>query len=91
MLSNTYTEIAVGNYYCQPPITQGGTTWYVSRLVITSGNVTTTYTGQTGDFSQVQITKVQNGYVDGTFTASVTNGAQKLSITDGVFTNVKIN
>ncbi|HMK04774.1 MAG TPA: hypothetical protein VK489_11305 [Ferruginibacter sp.] len=91
VLSNTYSEIAVGNYYCQPPIMQGATTWFVARLILVSGNVTTEYTGQTGDFSQVQITKVQNGYIDGTFTASVTNGAQKLAITDGVFANVKIN
>ena len=66
LLSTTHTEIAVDNYQCQYPIRQGNISWPVSRLGITtyigpSPNPIVTkkeYIGQSGDFAQVQITKV---------------------------------
>jgi hypothetical protein len=45
-----------------------------------------------GDFATITISKLHDGYADGTFLAtfSASDGSAKLNITDGVFKNVKI-
>ena len=51
------------------------------------------YTTNSGDYNTIVITKIHDGvYADGTFTGLLTkyNSTEKLTITGGVFTNVKI-
>lgn len=103
LISSTTSQLVVGDYYCQYPIqyTQpGGATvrFPVARAVIKFYSTPTTYVekeyeDKAGDFSQVKITKIQNGYVSGTFSASMTYlyGTEKLIITEGTFTNFKMN
>ena len=48
---------------------------------------------QIGDFGTVRISKIHDGYADGTFVALMTkddSSFSKLNITNGEFTNLKI-
>lgn len=103
IISTTTSQLKVGDYYCQYPIqyTQpsGSTVRFsvanaVFRVYSSSTNyVVKEYEDASGDFSKVKITSIENGYASGTFSASTTliNGTEKLNITEGVFTNFKMN
>lgn len=101
IVSTTSSQLTVGDYACQYPIqtsTSGSGTlsFPVARLKlrIYSSNlfVDKEYIDKIGDFSQVKVTKIENGYASGSFSASVTltNGTEKILITEGTFTNFKM-
>jgi hypothetical protein len=103
LISSIFTQLTVGDYFCQPTIQNtsptGGTTRYgvIYAFIRTYSSPNTfvekEYDDKAGDFSQVKITKIENGYASGTFSGSATliNGTEKLSITEGNFTNFKMN
>jgi hypothetical protein len=103
LVSTTYKQLTVGDYYAQYPVQQNfpngssiyypiaGLTLYTYSGIPAVVTSTKDYQDRNGDFSKVTITKIENGFVSGTFSASVTliGGTQKLSITEGSFTNFK--
>jgi hypothetical protein len=93
IVSNTTPSLIVGDYYTVPPITYGSSNSYVARVVLKtttpSGVVTKEYHGE---FSDVKITSISNGYVSGLFSATLklSGGTEQINITDGEFSNYRI-
>jgi hypothetical protein len=87
-MSKTSAAIAVENYTLTAPVIEGSTKYSVGEGYFDG----TDYIDKTGDYSNVTITKLDNGYASGTFSARLTlvTGTTQLLITEGTFKHLRI-
>ncbi|HEV8080434.1 MAG TPA: hypothetical protein VGP43_06975 [Chitinophagaceae bacterium] len=98
LVSTTFKQLTVGDYYAQSPVKQifpNGTSILYPIVgvgffkysgippILTS---TISYQDKAGDFAKVTVSRIENNYVSGTFSGSATivGGTQKVNITEGV-------